>query len=403
MNRRGFLRGAAVATGAGSFGLAGCLEQLGFEEESGWNTPALVDDRPENAVYVPAAEEEMASYGTATEGRYAVRLTYTFPHRFWLVGDGSSRVTSEGTERVEVETDDSMHLMLTTWDRETGVVLPVDASIDLRRDGESVTRFNPWPMLSQRMGFHYGDNVSLPEEGEYTSRIRVGPVSADRTGHLEGALEESAELEVPFEYAHSKVTSLGFDRVDRDRWGEPGAVDPMDHGHDHGEGGDHDQGESGDGSHEDHGDHGSGGDGETTPPAMTGPAVDELPGESLGTERSADAAISALRTDLERFAGGDSDSTGAYLAVLPRTPYNDVPIPFTSFSATVERDGSTLVEDARLEETLDHEFGHHYGVGLESLESGDEVTVSIDTPPVVSRHDGYETAFFEFEDVTYTV
>ncbi len=28
------------------------------------------------------------------------------------------------------------------------------------------------------------------------------------------------------------------------------------------------------------------------------------------------------------------------------------------------------------------------------------MTVSVDTPPQVSRHEGYETAFFDFSDVS---
>jgi len=31
------------------------------------------------------------------------------------------------------------------------------------------------------------------------------------------------------------------------------------------------------------------------------------------------------------------------------------------------------------------------------------VTVSVDSPPQVSRHDGYETAFFNFDELSYTV
>ncbi|MFC4438054.1 MULTISPECIES: iron transporter [Natrialbaceae] len=364
MDRRDILRGTAAAC---TLGAAGCLERLGFEEESAWANPPLVEDRP-NAVYLPASAEEMGVYGTTSEGDVALELSYTFPHRFWVPGQGGSRV--------EVDADDSIHLMLTVWDVETGTVLPVDVTLELRQEGEQIDGVggSPWPMLSQRMGFHYGDNVRLPGEGEYTLSARVGPVDAVRTGAFEGRLNEPVTLEVAFAFDRSDIHDLEFTLVDEDRRGERDALPLMDHeaGHGHGDG------------------NGS------PPPTSRGPPVDDLPGDLLGTERSADAKISAVEADLERF-GDDS-----YLAVFPRTPYNDVVLPLTSLTATIDRDGSTAREEP-LSETLDHEFGHHYGTAIDPLEASDEVTVAVDAPPQVSRHDGYETAFFEFEDVTFTI
>ncbi|WP_254768519.1 DUF7350 domain-containing protein [Salinilacihabitans rarus] len=364
MNRRRFLRDAPVA---GGLALAGCLERLGFEERSAWEGAPLVEDRPD-AVYVPASEEEMGTYGTTTDGEYAVALTYTFPHRFWLVAGER--------ERVDVDADDSLHLMVTVWDAETRTILPTDVSLDVRRDGESVRTVNPWAMLSQRMGFHYGDNVSLSDEGEYTARARVGPVGAiRRTGAFAGRFESAATLEVDFEYRRAAIHDLQLRRIEADRQGSRGALEPMPHGD-----GGHDEGQAG----------------TVHPPTSRARPVEDLPGRHLGTASSADAAISVLETDADRLAGDAS----SYLAVCPRTPYNDVSLPFTALSATVERDGEA-VADEPLRETLDGEFGHHYGVPVDGLEAGDEVTVTVDAPPQVARHDGYETAFFEFEPVSF--
>ena len=377
MNRRVFLRSTAVA---GGIGIAGCLERLGFEEESAWANPPLVDDRPD-AVYLPAGIEEMGHYGRASDGDYAVELTYTIPHRFWIVaGD---------TEQVDVEPDDSMHLMLTVWDVETDTVLPVNVSLELLRDdGSVVDRFSPWAMLSQRMGFHYGDNVSLPAEGEYTTRIEVGPVDAERVGAFEGRFDESSTLEIDFTFERSDIHDLEFDLIDDDRRGNRGALELMDHG-------DHEHGEHG-GDHDDHGAGAHDGHDPGRPPTSDGPPIEDLAGDHLGTERSADARISAFVTD-----DGRLSDDGAYLVVCPRTPHNDVSLPFGSLNVTVERNGSTVHEHESLAETLDHEYGHHYGTELDGLEDGDELTVAVDSPPHVSRHDGYETAFFDFEDVTF--
>ncbi|WP_440767403.1 iron transporter [Natronorubrum sp. DTA7] len=400
MNRRGFLRGTAVA---GTAATAGCLERLGFEEQSAWSNPPLVDDRPD-AVYLPAGIEEMGTYGRTTDGEYAVELTYTIPHRFWLVAGE--------TERVDVDTDDSLHLMLTVWDPETDTVLPVNAELDVRRDGNSVTgQFSPWPMLSQRMGFHYGDNISLPEEGEYTARIRIGRLEAEGTGAFEDRFDSSSTLEIDFEFNRSDIHDLEFDLIDEDRRGERDALELMDHS-DHGA---HDG--YGDAEHADHGDteddehgHGDGDEGhdhdnhdDDDPghsPTSDGPAIDELPGDVLGTERSGDAKLSVIVPDTDRFA--DSE---AYLMACLRTPYNDIFLPSASLRLTIDRDGSAVLESSgeSLTEWIDHEYGHHYGLAVDDLESGDEITVAVDSPPQVSRHDGYETAFFEFEDVSFTV
>ncbi|WP_339106339.1 hypothetical protein [Haloterrigena salinisoli] len=367
MNRRAFLRGTAVA---GTAAIAGCLERLGFEEESAWDNPPLVEDRPD-AVYLPAGKEEMGHYGRASDGEYAVELSYTIPHRFWTVaGD---------TQRVDVDTDDSMHLMLTVWDDQTDTILPVNTDLELRRDdGSIVEQLTPWAMLSQRMGAHYGDNITLPEEGTYTARARVGPVTTERTGAFADRFDDASELEIEFEFERSDIHDLEFEMVDEDRRGAREAhalMDPSGHGH---------------GGHD--------GDGPGHAPTSDGPPVEDLPGDRLGTERSADAKITAIRTTADRLSGD-----GDYLVVCLRTPYNDVRLPSATLNATVERGGTTVLEDESLAETIDPELGHHYGVQLAGLESGDELTVAVDRPPQVARHDGYETAFFDFEDVRYTV
>lgn len=378
MNRRRFLGGVALA--APSLALAGCLEALGFEEESAWRDPPMVPDRPE-AVYHPASTEEMGRYGGATDGEYALSLSYTVPHRFFTV-------TGETTNRVQVLAEDNVHLMATVWDPESGVLLPVALEGELRRGGEVVAPFSPWPMLSQRMGFHHGNNVSLPEEGEYTAVCRVGPLDARATGDLSGRFESAGTLAVDFTYRREDVHDLSFDRVDREKWGSRAALPLMAHGDEEESGGSHDN-DHGDGE-ELSGDPGH-------PPMLSGPPVEDLEGTVLGPASSADATIGAIRTDARRFADGTP-----YLALFVRTPYNDVVVPRTSLSVAVEREGRSVLETTAADATVDHAFGHHYGVPVEDLAAGDAITVTVDATPQVARHDGYETAFFDFEPVTFT-
>lgn len=85
----------------------------------------------------------------------------------------------------------------------------------------------------------------------------------------------------------------------------------------------------------------------------------------------------------------------------PRTPYNRYPVPFISLSVSIERDGET-VYDGVLRDTLDPDLRYHYGAAVDSLEDGDEITITVGTPPQVARHEGYETAFVEMDPVVVT-
>jgi len=84
-----------------------------------------------------------------------------------------------------------------------------------------------------------------------------------------------------------------------------------------------------------------------------------------------------------------------------RTRYNSYPLPFTSLSATATRDGETRFAGT-LQPTFDPDLGYHYGAAVPPVEAGDDLTLSVDVPPQIARHEGYETAFFEFDDVSLT-
>ena len=374
MRRRDLL---ATAVGGLTLGLAGCLETLGFERRSAWEEPPIVEDRPD-AAYIPASIEEMGVYGVAEGEAYAVALGYTYPHRFWTV-------TGRDAELVDIGGDDQLHLMVSVWDPETGIVLPTEAELVIEDDaGGRVGEWFLWPMLSQEMGFHYGDNAAFADDGEYTARLRLGSLAVERRGEFEGRFEEGETIEIPFEFDSSEVYDLGFELIEDERQGERGEVEPM---HDHGHSGDHDDHDH----HDDHGDHGDHDDhdhGEHAEiPVSVLPDVAEMPGEHLGEGESGDARFDALFDD-------------GYLAVSVRTSHNGYVIPLMSLSLAVERDGETVVE-TDLAEAIGPEFDHHYGAAIDDLESGDRLTVSVDAPPQVSRHDGYETAFLEMEPVEF--
>ncbi|MFB6139233.1 MAG: hypothetical protein ABEJ26_02215 [Halosimplex sp.] len=370
MHRRRFL---AAGTAAAAAGLAGCRSM--FQTRSA-RSPPLVSDRPD-AVYVPSHVEGMHAVGVVDAGEFRVGLSYSYPHRFWLVN-------GDRTNKVEIEGSDTVHLMATVWDADTGTVLPIGAvTVDADLDGESVLGGKSlWPMLSQNMGVHAGDNVELSGPGTYDVTVGVGPLSARTAGALRDRFGERAEASVSLAFDESTLESVSYDRLP-DRKGERDAVDPMEM--------------------------------ESIPVAST-PAPEEMPGAVVGEGTSGDARFVAARLDDppagveadEGTATGTDSATadgstagGGYLAVSMRTPYNGYPIPMAALSATVARDGRA-VYDGPLAATVDPDLGYHYGA-VADVRSGDELTIAVDGPPQIARHEGYETAFLSFSDVSMTV
>jgi len=355
VNRRSFLATAGVA---GVGGAAGCLD-FALQKRS-IRTPPLVEDRPD-AVYYPTHVEGMKTVGTASGGGYECALTYTYPHRFWLV-------MGTRTKKVTIEDSDSVHLMPIVWDADTGIV-PPDLNPQLRvtrtDDGETVLQRAPWPMLSQPMGFHFGDNVALGGEGTFAVEASLGEPSIRRTGGLaDNEGQETFAFEFAFE--RSALEEITYRDIPETKQGTTGALPPIEM---------------------------------PNLPGTRLPPPGDLPGIIRGTATSGDATfVVATLGDATRF-GGESET---YLAVSPRTPYNRYPLPLLSLSGALVRDGETVFEGP-LPATLDPELGHHYGVALPGVESGDALILTVGAPPQAARHEGYETAFVEMPEMELTL
>ncbi|MDS0300202.1 Tat pathway signal protein [Halogeometricum sp. S1BR25-6] len=340
--RQLLLGGGTVALGS----VAGCVGGVSnlFETSPG-NTPPLVEDRP-NAVYVPTHAEGMNMVGVGTLGGVKVGVMYSYPHRFWTVERGEGGYVAT---QVEIRPEDSVHLMAVPWDEETGTVLPnAGLSVEITRDGELVSEEVIYPMLSQRMGFHYGANFSLDGDGTYDVGVGVGGVGISRYGSFEGKFGSAAEADIGFEFSERDLNDISY-RLLRDRQGRRGAVRPM-----------------------------------AMEMLPTGGAPDSLPGTSLGRGTSGDAVFLGSLVEAERFG------SSSYLALSARTPHNELVIPGMALSASV--DGSDPVE---LAPALDPELDFHYGAPVDGLSAESSVEVTVDVPPQVARHEGYETAFLE--------
>ncbi|MFC6826607.1 iron transporter [Halopelagius fulvigenes] len=342
-------RRALGAFGTAALGsLAGCLGGATSLFETTQNEePPLVENRPD-AVYVPTHVEGMEMVGTTDAGDLKVGVMYSYPHRFWVVeNEGGEYVTKQ----TPIEGDDAVHLMATPWNPETGTVVPnVGLSLEILRDGSLVSEEVIYPMLSQRMGFHYGANFPLDGDGTYEVRVSVGGTNVARFGALAGKFEGGGAGTVELEFSNRDLNDIQY-RLLEDRQGQRGALTPMEM--------------------------------EMIP---TGDTPDPLPGMSLGRGTSGDAAFVGSVVEDDRF--GEKP----YLVVSARTPHNALTIPGMALSAAVDG-GETF--GGRLTPGLDPELGFHYGAPVADLSGDADVTVSVDVPPQVARHEGYETAFLD--------
>ena len=352
MERRDFLRASAPLA---LTGLAGCTGM--FETRSANRDQFTTVENRKEKVYYPTHVDGMKMLAMGGKGRYKVGLMYSTPHAFWTI-------TGTDTNLAKVGNEATAHLMATIWDEETETVLPTaNVSAEILKDGESVDSRSLWPMLSQRMGYHFGDNVSLDGDGTYTAKLSVGAMQARRMGALEGAFGEQTNLDVEFEHTREKLSNVGFENLP-DKRGDPGAVEPM----------------------------------AMKMPIAQVPTREDLPGVAAKGV-SGDADFVVFQPDENpHFVSGNK----TYLAVSPRTPYNRYPLPFMSLSATLTRGGETVYDDI-LRPALDPDLGYHYGAGVSDLKSGDELTLTVDAPPQVSRHEGYETAFLNMPEMEMTL
>jgi hypothetical protein len=368
MRRRTYLARAgrsalAVTTVAAT---AGCLAAGGDRDEP----PATVADPPAG-VYRPKAVPRLRTVGVADAGPFRLALAYGPPVRFWEVVGGETYLR-------EVADADDVHLVALAWDPETGVVLPeVGLTVAVLRDGDLVTQEAVYAMLSQGMGFHYGDNFALDGDGAYEVTVAVGGLQGRRTGAFAGRFGDPASHTFAFDYAAGDRDALPVARADDP--GSRGALPPA----------------PPDGV-----------------PAAVAPA--DPPGTRIGRARTADVVLDvraldgdAAATRMESADGADGgDDAGAtsasdYLAVLARTPFNDLVLPAMGLRATVEREGDGS-ETRILARTVDPELGYHYGTPVEDVAAATAVHVETLTPPQVARHEGYETAFRGLDTVRVT-
>ena len=357
MQRRRFLRLGGLGAGAALAGCHGPGNSTPTVTRRATTETASASDEPDG-IYVQSFQETMSMQGTATEGDYRFSLVFTVPHTFWTV-------TGNSVSKVEQTPADTLHLMAAVWDPETQTVLPeTGLSVEITQGDSVVSQEVIYPMLSQPMGFHYGGNFELDGLGEYTATVSVGGSTIRRTGRFADRFGEPASVELPLSVTQERVDEISSRPIDQA--GQPGALRPMEM---------------------------------LSTPKGIAPSEAEMPGTVRGSAMADDCRF--VVTTLESAERVDAD--GQYLAVSARTRYNRYLVPAMALRGTVERDGQPIFEGP-LQRTLSPDLRYHYGAAVaDGLQSGDELTLTVQTPPQVARHEGYETAFLQFDPVTMTL
>lgn len=307
-------------------------------------------------VVVPEHFHELAFLETVSADGLAVSVFYSQPDLYWRVRtDGS-------TELVEPSSDASLQVIAWVWEPESEVVLQ-DASVTafISKDGDVVTETPLVALLNQRTGLHWAGNVSLATYGEYDLALQVETGRTRYTASLADGVPASTTVDLALPFERGSLDEIRTVYLDQE--GNRGAVKPMS---------------------------------TDEVPLSVQPDPNDGLGTVLGSARSADADERVMRVPAAENPLGDDTP---YLAVLLGTPFNEYALPGAELTGTLTRDGETTF-DGSLQATIDERLGYHYGATISSIESGDELTVRVETPPTVARFDGYEKAFLECPDRT---
>jgi len=353
VTRRSFLQSGAagvVALHAGCLGSEGSPSTGGEDGESDGNDGGA--SGRSRRVYIPPHFHEAKAADSTRAGDYAVSLLYSSPDFFWRV-DGSR------AEQIEPTGEESMQLIAWLWAPETGVVLPgAGVTATVEQDGNVATETELLPMLTQRRGVHYAQNITLETYGEYTVGLQIDGIDTRRTRGFAGRFgSATAELALPFD--RGQVGNIATTYLEQA--GNGGAVKPL----------------KTDGM----------------PLGVVDPSG--LPGEVVATGTSGGAGIAVLSV-----GAGESplDDGRPYLAVVPTTPFNRFLLPLMRVEGRLTRGGSPAFE-GELATTLDPDLGYHYGAGVDSIRTDDVLRLSFPQPPQIARFAGYEQAFLDMDEL----
>lgn len=166
MRRTSLITGAAVALA--TLAITGCGDSKDSASSGGHDMTGM--SMSDTSSTGATAMGDMTVIGSATKGGVKIGIETMAPETFY-VANGSGEV------KHAPKANDSVHLMVTLADAESGIRLP-DASVTVAltgSDGRSSFDGPLYPMIGRGMGLHYGENVAFKAPGTYTLQLVTGP------------------------------------------------------------------------------------------------------------------------------------------------------------------------------------------------------------------------------------
>ncbi|HEY5317428.1 MAG TPA: iron transporter [Solirubrobacteraceae bacterium] len=141
---------------------------------------------------------------TATWQNMKIEARTMTPSTF-LEYQGTTPGGSVKLKTVHPTKHDSFHLMVMLNDIHSGYPIPyAQVWATISRAGKIVYDDEQWPMLSEYMGPHYGNNVALPGPGHYQLSLLISPPTASRHLEYRGMWMSPHRVNVAFNWSPPK-------------------------------------------------------------------------------------------------------------------------------------------------------------------------------------------------------
>lgn len=201
-----------AALSASAFAIAGCGSGDGDSTAAVPATPAQtsadsasmegMEHGTTGGSHDMAGMGEMTVLASATREGVKLGLEAMAPETFFV---------SDGVDEVEhaPKSNDSVHLMVTLADADSGIRLP-DASVTIQvkaPDGTVAFDGPLYPMIGRGVGLHYGENIALPEPGNYSATLVAGPARVGRHTDVKSAWTKTIRLPLRMKWDGTKATA----------------------------------------------------------------------------------------------------------------------------------------------------------------------------------------------------
>jgi hypothetical protein len=123
----------------------------------------------------------------------------------FLEYEGTNANGSVRLHTVRPTKQDSFHLMVMLDDIHSNYPIPyAQVWATISKAGKIVYDDEQWPMLSEYMGPHYGNNVVLPGAGHYQLSLLISPPAASRHLEYQGMWMSPHRVNVSFNWSPPK-------------------------------------------------------------------------------------------------------------------------------------------------------------------------------------------------------